>query len=52
MKNPDVQSLEARVADLEKVMWAVYRVLENYITFNELLAMVKKGENGNANDNS
>ena len=52
MKNPDVQNLEARVEDLEKVMWAVYRVLENYITFNELSAIIKKGEGGNGNDNS
>ena len=52
MENPDVQSLEERMADLEKVMWAVHRVLENYITFNELSAMVKRGESHNANDNS
>ena len=52
MKNPDVQNLEGRVEDLEKVMWTVYRVLENYITFNELFEIVKKGESNNANDNS
>jgi len=36
MDKHNVEKLEHRVIELEKLIWSIFRTLETYITFNEL----------------
>jgi len=36
MKKVEIEELNQRVQQLEELAWGMYRVLETYITFNDL----------------
>ena len=44
MEKIGLEELNQRINQLEKLAWGLFRVLETYITYNELPIERKKGE--------
>jgi len=37
MNNHDIEKLEHRIKELERLVWSMFRVFETFVTWNELL---------------
>ena len=52
MGNLTVQDLDQRINELEKLAWNLFRVLETYITWNELEELLKHAETTDVQEES
>ena len=44
MNNRDLENLEHRTRELERLVWNIFRALETFITLHELSGGFKEGE--------
>jgi len=49
MNNRDLENLERRISELERLVWSMFRALETFVTLNELL---EKPEERRKNENA
>ena len=42
MNNRDLENLERRISELERLVWSMFRALETFVTLNELLEKPEK----------
>ena len=38
MNNRDIENLEHRISELERLVWSLFRTLETFVTLNELFS--------------